>query len=210
MNTLPRIISWSSLAMNAKGFDIARSLLPAGVCTNLAWTGTLRNIRDNLRRLVNNPLEEIRSLANALWETLHARYPSSFSETPLDGFTEPQSDWMADVYNSTSFLDMKAHATHKNRFEITDSSYLEAIPVDSGCLSIMLTDAMSTRENTDYRFSIKPAATFVGKVKADSKQLIPSLLDILKTRPKGCEVPYSFNILGRVRILSIVDYGDLS
>ncbi len=194
-------------AMNAKGFDIARSLLPAGVCTNLAWTGTLRNVRDNLRRLANNPLEEVRSLAKALWKTLHARYPYSFAEKLFDGFNGQQVDWMADVTNSTAFLDMEAHATHKNRFEVRKASYLEAIPTNKSCMSIHMGDAVATLENTDYRFSLKPTATFMGKVKADSKQLIPSLLDFLKTRPKGCEVPYSFNILGRVRLISVVDYG---
>ncbi len=67
-------------AINARAFDIARSFLPAGASTNLAWTTTLRQFDDRIMSLRHHPLAEVREIANKLNNALLAVYPSSFKK----------------------------------------------------------------------------------------------------------------------------------
>ncbi len=64
-------------AINAKAFDIARSLLPAGATTYVGWHTNLRQAVDHLMELRNHPLPEIKDVANEISAELHAKYPSS-------------------------------------------------------------------------------------------------------------------------------------
>lgn len=70
--------------LNARAFDIARSLLPFGATTLLSWTTSLRQARDNLRRLKHHPLTEVRAVAQSLFAKLIERYPNSFKGDELD------------------------------------------------------------------------------------------------------------------------------
>lgn len=67
-------------AVRARGFDIRRAFLPAGVATNVAWHGNLRQLADHLIVLRHHPLAEVRAHAAAAWAALRADYPSSFPE----------------------------------------------------------------------------------------------------------------------------------
>jgi thymidylate synthase ThyX len=67
-------------AVRARGFDIRRAFLPAGVATNVAWHGNLRQLADHLIMLRHHPLAEVRAHAVAAWAALRADYPSSFPE----------------------------------------------------------------------------------------------------------------------------------
>lgn len=67
-------------AVRARGFDIRRAFLPAGVATNVAWHGNLRQLADHLIVLRHHPLAEVRAHAAAAWSALRADYPSSFPE----------------------------------------------------------------------------------------------------------------------------------
>ncbi len=64
--------------LKARAFDIARSLLPIGTTTLLSWTTSLRQARDNLRRLKHHPLAEVRNVAQSIHSKLLERYPHSF------------------------------------------------------------------------------------------------------------------------------------
>ncbi len=64
-------------AINAKAFDIARSLLPAGATTYVGWHTNLRQACDHLVDLRNHPLAEVRDAAEEMAKMLHAKYPSS-------------------------------------------------------------------------------------------------------------------------------------
>ncbi len=68
-------------AVKARVFDIARSLLPAGVTTFVSWTTDLRQAADHLKFLVHHPLQEVRDVATGIWCALSDRYPSSFKDT---------------------------------------------------------------------------------------------------------------------------------
>lgn len=65
-------------AVRARAFDIARSLLPAGVTTFVSWTTDLRQAADHLEFLAHHPLQEVRDIAEALHVALAVKYPSSF------------------------------------------------------------------------------------------------------------------------------------
>lgn len=70
--------------LNARAFDISRSLLPFGTTTLLSWSTSLRQARDNLRRLKHHPLKEMRDVAQSLFAKLVEKYPNSFKGDELD------------------------------------------------------------------------------------------------------------------------------
>lgn len=69
-------------AIRARGFDILRSLLPAGVHTQLSWSTNLRQAHERLTLLRHHPLDEVRDLAERALTSLAERYPSSFGHRP--------------------------------------------------------------------------------------------------------------------------------
>lgn len=70
--------------LHARGFDIARSLLPLGTTTLLSWSTSLRQARENMRRMKHHPLQEVRDVAKSLFEKLTERYPHSFNNKDMD------------------------------------------------------------------------------------------------------------------------------
>ncbi len=72
-------------AIKARAFDILRGYLPVGASTSLAWHTNLRQLRDNLRRLYNHPLPEVRQVAQDIYAAVIAKYPHSFNGTELSG-----------------------------------------------------------------------------------------------------------------------------
>lgn len=64
--------------VTARAFDILRGFLPAGMTTNVAWTGDFRVIGRQLRRLMAHPLYEVRQIAHQTYEKLLVDYPNSF------------------------------------------------------------------------------------------------------------------------------------
>lgn len=65
-------------AVQARGFDIMRGFLPAGACTNVAWSGTLRSFKERLELLMHHPLMEVKSIAADTYRDLYVKYPHSF------------------------------------------------------------------------------------------------------------------------------------
>lgn len=66
-------------AINARVFDILRSFLPAGICTQLSWHTNLRQAAEKIALLQHHPLPEIKEIAEIIHTTLQEKYPSSFS-----------------------------------------------------------------------------------------------------------------------------------
>ncbi len=66
-------------AINARSFDILRSVLPAGAQTNLSWTTNLRQFADRLEYLRVHPLPEVVQVAEMLEVALKQMYPNSFN-----------------------------------------------------------------------------------------------------------------------------------
>ena len=71
-------------AINARAFDICRSLLPAGVTTMVAWHTNLRQSADHLKNMRHHPLNEIKEIAEDITESLKEKYPNSFSHEKFD------------------------------------------------------------------------------------------------------------------------------
>jgi len=69
---------WST-AIKARGFDILRGFLPAGITSQLAWSTNLRQAADKLHLMRHHPLAEVRDIAEGCLTVLRERYPSSFS-----------------------------------------------------------------------------------------------------------------------------------
>lgn len=65
-------------AIKARGFDILRGFLPAGVATQLSWSTNLRQAHDKIILLLQHPLAEVRDIAAELLRMVKERYPSSF------------------------------------------------------------------------------------------------------------------------------------
>lgn len=112
-------------AINAKGFDIARSLLPAGATTYVGWHTNLRQAADHLQELRNHPLEEIRDVAEEMAEELHKKYPSSgfdkrYEETEkyIKGYLEEyvylEPEKVRKNFYSSNTLNIKAMNKYKD------------------------------------------------------------------------------------------------
>ncbi len=64
--------------LNAKVFDITRSLLPAAMKTNVGISLTLSSAKEWLGLLIQHPLPEVRYLADLIFIQLHETFPYSF------------------------------------------------------------------------------------------------------------------------------------
>lgn len=84
-------------AIDARTFDITRSLLPAGASTNFAWHTDLRQAADKLLFLMHHPLSEARNMASTIKEALKKHHPHSFGHEIPDE-TETYQDLIADNY----------------------------------------------------------------------------------------------------------------
>src|SRR3989344_1423937 len=84
-------------AINARAFDITRSLLPSGASTNLAWHTNLRQAADKLLFLRHHPLQEVREISEGLEEALTKHHPSSFGHKKYEA-TEKYQDLISDEY----------------------------------------------------------------------------------------------------------------
>jgi thymidylate synthase ThyX len=93
----PEKAKWQK-ALNARGFDVMRSFLPAGASTNLAWHSTLRHAADHLLTLRNHPLQEVRMVAQCIWEALDERHPHSFGQKRYPQTEEYTRWWMSEHY----------------------------------------------------------------------------------------------------------------
>ena len=84
-------------AINARTFDITRSLLPAGASTNLAWHTNLRQAADRILFLRHHPLLEVKEIAEGLEEALKKHHPNSFGHKRYSE-TEAYQDIIAANY----------------------------------------------------------------------------------------------------------------
>jgi thymidylate synthase ThyX len=66
-------------AIKARGFDIMRGFLPAGITTQLSWHTNLRQAWDHLALLRHHPLPEVRQTSETIISSLKEKYPHSFS-----------------------------------------------------------------------------------------------------------------------------------
>ncbi len=96
---------WNN-AIKARGFDILRGFLPAGITSQLAWTTNLRQAADKLHLMRHHPLAEVREIADGCLKVLREHYPSSFGHKDYEA-TEAYLEKTAfkNNYLDSSFFD---------------------------------------------------------------------------------------------------------
>lgn len=102
-------------AIKARGFDIMRGFLPAGITTQLSWHTNLRQAWDKLALLRHHPLNEVREVAEGILTNLRNKYAHSFSH-PLDEAQENYRDLFVKKYSYLSTagaIDFSASTTIK-------------------------------------------------------------------------------------------------
>jgi thymidylate synthase ThyX len=85
-------------AIKARTFDILRGFLPAGATTNVAWSGTLRQIADRLMYLRNHPLSEVRGLAEHIQSAITQAHPNSFGHKMYEATESYNKKFMNEAY----------------------------------------------------------------------------------------------------------------
>lgn len=90
-------------AIKARGFDIMRGFLPAGITTQLSWHTNLRQAWDHLALLRHHPLQEVQASAKTILAKLQEKYPNSFSH-PL---REDQENYRKDTVLGYSYFNTK-------------------------------------------------------------------------------------------------------
>lgn len=115
-------------AINARSFDIARSFLPAGTSTNLAWHGTIRAIGDHLALLRHHPLSEVRRVAEAAEDALIEAYPSSFSTKRYPATEDYNAEVMYSYYFDPSYPIERFERVHDGVDRMALGRYADFLP----------------------------------------------------------------------------------
>lgn len=119
---------WSN-TVKARGFDILRGFLPAGITSQLAWTTNLRQAADKLQLLRHHPLAEVRDIANGCLQALRDKYPSSFGHKAY----EATEAYLADTAFKTNYLDARFFPADQPDLSFSatvDNAALEAAELD--------------------------------------------------------------------------------
>lgn len=77
-------------AINAKVFDIARSLLPTAMKTQVAMSMTCSSFKEHIIKLLYHPLPEVQTIALLVYSKIQQEYPFSF--IPLQEIKDTYSD----------------------------------------------------------------------------------------------------------------------
>lgn len=109
-------------AINARAFDIARSLLPAGISTYVSWKTNLRQAADHLGYLDFHPLLEVQKLAEHIRVYLGEKYTASFGRDAslskageaYSKLSKEEANYMRDSAARFAFLDKPTSA---NQFD---------------------------------------------------------------------------------------------
>jgi thymidylate synthase ThyX len=116
-------------AIAARGFDVLRGFLPAGIVSQVAWTTNLRQAHEHLLRLEAHPLIEVRRIAEECRKKLMAQYPSSFGHK----VTEVEREYLRRVAAREAYVGPEAIPVQPGRFEVLaeiDNRQLEAEVLD--------------------------------------------------------------------------------
>lgn len=116
-------------AIKARGFDILRGFLPAGITSQLAWSTNLRQAADKLHLMRHHPLAEVRDIAQGCIDVLREHYPSSFSHKEY-----PQTEaYLAKTAAKTNYLESNFFSDDQPDLSFSstvDNTALERAEVD--------------------------------------------------------------------------------
>lgn len=163
--------------LNARGFDIARSLLPLGTTTLLSWSTSLRQARDHLRRLKYHPLPEVYNVANEIFLKLSERYPHSFRAEDIDiEAVNPRDFYARDNAARNHF---QSPNDIQRRFHLTD----------------------------DEQKSLRDGEMVVRREAIDLDGLRDQESNVLATRPRGAHLPWRMESYGKYNFVFLLDFG---
>lgn len=122
-------------AIKARGFDILRGFLPAGITSQMAWSTNLRQAADKLHLLRHHPLQEVRDITDGCLAELQKHYPSSFghkdypaTEAYLEK-TAAKSNYLATDFFPGNQPDLEFSATVDNaKLEAAERDTIESRP----------------------------------------------------------------------------------
>lgn len=163
--------------LNARGFDIARSLLPLGTTTLLSWSTSLRQARDNMRRLKHHPLQEVRDVARSLFVKLAEKYPHSFGEKDMAIL---EGDVRAEFADDHAF---------RNNFETPEDIDTRFNFTENEWKTIKATGIVARRQSLD-----------LDGIKKHE-------MDMLSKRPKYAPLPWRLESYGKYNFSFLLDYG---
>lgn len=163
--------------INARSFDIARGLLPIGTTTLLSWTTSLRQARENVRRLKHHPLAEVRAVAQTLFEKLSEKYPHSFAGNEMDQETETPRDAYARKFAARTAFQSCEDLTR--RFKLNEADFIR----------LKAGEIITRREAIELEeLKIEEAA-------------------VLKERPAGAHLPWRLEAYGKYNFMFLLDFG---
>jgi thymidylate synthase ThyX len=165
--------------INARAFDILRSLLPLGSKTLLSWTTNLRQARDHLMRLKHHPLAEVRETAHDIFDALISAHPNSFAGDEMDNGVEryqKRDQFQRQYADSAHYI---SPTDLINRFDLDDQAIQD----------------------------IQSGAMIVDRSTIDLDSLRQFEGDLLKNRPKGASLPWRLESYGRYNCLFMLDFG---
>lgn len=163
--------------LDARSFDIARSLLPLGTTTLLSWSTTLRQARDNMRRLKHHPLQEVRDVAQTLFKELKEKYPHSFQGNELDMEHDLPRDAYAKKYAQRN--NFQSHDDINKQFNLSEDDIEQ----------------------------LKKGELIVRRNAIDVDALREQESDVLKERPASAPLPTRLETFGRYNFLFLLDFG---
>lgn len=186
-------------AIKARAFDIMRGFLPIAVHTQTSWTTNLRQLRDQLQRLLVHPLNEVRGIAENAWKALHSKYPNSF---------EPLQEIL-----------LHKRTQYNERHNLALNYYLES-PIAKTMLGHDKEYILSFyREPGEGKENSDPVKIFpnLEVLKFDYTQFdfdrfykcLSDIdgLDMLTDRPKGVEMPSFLESFGNITVKYSLDFG---
>ena len=167
-------------AIKARGFDVMRGFLPAGICTQLSWHSNLRQAADHLVGLAYHPTNEISGVARRLQGRLAECYPSS-------GFDRDIA-LVAGVGANDSATERRAWE-QKVAKEFTYS--LAHTPLGDDRTYMRFKGQSLRRAVLDDPFELERG----------------TYSDMLATRPRGCVLPHFLSDLGQFTTEFTLDFG---
>lgn len=192
-------------AINARAFDIMRGFLPAGVCTQLSWSTTLRNALEVCRDLITHPLEEIRMLSDMILKQLAEKYPSSFplpSKVFKNADEEMFYDAQADEYSyqvpclkGPATRGMKVSSPIPHEYGTTYLSSFNGPYISAPSI------VKYTAGKYNHELPEKPTEGLMFEAVKHIKAFLTN------KRPRGSLPPRHLETLGRFSIWLNIDYG---
>lgn len=115
-------------ALNAKTFDICRSLLPAAIHTQMGIKMTFSSLLEHLNKLSLHPTEEVKELSSNILDQLINQYPSTFKllddnkKIYINSYVEKEFFLRDTPFNSTKRIyNPKIISTYFNGNSLYDS-----------------------------------------------------------------------------------------